>query len=185
MTITTPGPATYDDLLKLPENVVGEILDGELYASPRPASRHNNAASGLLAELRIPFQHGRGGPGGWWILGEPELHLQKDILVPDIAGWRRERMPEFPDVVWHDLAPDWIGEVLSPSTGRLDRAKKLPIYAREAVPFAWLVDPLQKTVEVMKLDANVWQIVHVYAGEEQMSAPPFDAIAIDLATIWG
>jgi Uma2 family endonuclease len=184
VTITAHGPATYDDLLKLPENVVGEIIDGELYASPRPRSRHNNAASGLLAEIRVAFQHGRG-PGGWWILGEPELHLLDDVVVPDIAGWRRERMPELQDVAWHGLVPDWVCEVPSPSTGRIDRTKKLPIYAREAVSFAWLVDPAQKTIEVLQLTEGLWHIVHVYGGDDKMSALPFDAITIDLRAIWG
>ena len=185
MTITAHGPATYDDLLKLPENVVGEILNGELYSSPRPAPRHVNAEDELLAEIRAAYQRGRGGPGGWWILSEPELHFRKDILVPDIAGWRVERMPNLPETAWFDLSPDWICEVLSPSTGRLDRTKKLPIYARESVPFAWLVDPLQKTVEVMKLSGDVWQILHVFGGEDQMSTSPFEELTIDLRTVWG
>jgi Uma2 family endonuclease len=185
VTITAHRPATYDDLLKLPENVVGEILEGELYASPRQAPRHNRAESALHARIFAAYDDGTGGPGGWWILIEPELHLQSDVLVPDIAGWRRERMASLPDTAWFDLAPDWICEVLSPSTGRIDRAKKLPIYAREAVPFAWFVDPTLKTVEMMKLNQDVWQILHVYGGEDQMTASPFEELTIDLLAVWG
>lgn len=185
MTITAHGPATYDDLLKLPENVVGEIIDGELYASPRPAPRHANAELALASELRTAYQRGRGGPGGWWIVIEPELHLESDVVVPDIAGWVRERMQNLPETAWFELPPDWVCEILSPSTGRIDRTKKLPIYARQNVSLAWLVDPIQKTVEVMKLSGGAWQIVRVYGGEEQMSAPPFDELTIDLRAVWG
>src|SRR5512142_1943672 len=108
--------ATYDDLLGLPSHVVGELLEGSLVVSPRPASRHARAASGLGGELHGPFQRGRGGPGGWIILDEPELHLGGNVLVPDLAGWRRERMPQLPDVAAFELAPDWVCEVLSAST---------------------------------------------------------------------
>jgi hypothetical protein len=122
--------ATYDDLLQVPAHRVGEIVDGDLHVSPRPASRHALASSGLGSALGPPFHNGRGGPGGWWILDEPELHLGPDVLVPDLAGWRRERMPEFPDTAAFTLAPDWVCEVVSPSTEGLDRARKMPAYAR-------------------------------------------------------
>ncbi|MDR2154115.1 MAG: Uma2 family endonuclease, partial [Burkholderiaceae bacterium] len=114
-------PATYEDLCALPPNRVGEIVRGVLYSHPRPASRHARSSSVLGGKLYPRFDEGDGGPGGWWILDEPELHLGDDVLVPDLGGWRRERMPVFPDVAWFDLAPDWICEVLSPSTARLDR----------------------------------------------------------------
>ncbi len=183
MTITAHRPATYDDLLKLPDNTVGEIIAGELYASPRPAPRHGNAETVLGGELNAAYQRGRGGPGGWWIQAEPELHLAEDVLVPDIAGWRRERLPALPEIAFFEIAPDWICEVLSPSTNRLDRSRKLPVYAREEVPFAWLVDPLAKTIEVFKLADKAWQLVHVYAGDDQMAAPPFEELTIDLSTV--
>ena len=143
--------ATYDDVLNAPDNKVAEILDGELFLSPRPAPRHALATSRLLSFLGDPFDQGRGGPGGWWILVEPELHFGKHVVVPDIAGWRRERMPSVPDVAWLALAPDWICEVLSPSTARIDRARKLRIYAEAGVAHAWLVDPIQRTIEVFQL----------------------------------
>src|SRR6476646_4505786 len=109
-------PDTYADIEALPPNQVGEIVRGVLYANPRPASPHAAAASAVGEELGPPFKRGRGGPGGWVILDEPELHLGEDVLVPDLAGWRRERMPELPRAAFFTLAPDWACEVLSPST---------------------------------------------------------------------
>jgi Uma2 family endonuclease len=126
--------ATYEDLLEVPEHLVAEIIDGELVTSPRPSSRHSLAASGLGADLTGPFQRGRGGSGGWVNLDEPELHIAGQVMVPDLAGWRRERMPEVPDVAYFELAPDWLCEVLSPSTAKRDRTRKMHHYAR-AVPF--------------------------------------------------
>jgi Uma2 family endonuclease len=128
----------------VPEPLVAELIDGEIIASPRPALPHALATSALGAELLSRFQFGRGGPGGWWLLDEPELHLGPDVLVPDIAGWRRERMPEVPDAPYVEMAPDWVCEVISPSTARTDRARKLPVYARLAVGFTWIVDPLAR-----------------------------------------
>ena len=127
---------------------VAEILDGELFLSPRPASRHARATSLLGSELTGAFDRESGnpaGPGGWWILDEPELHFGSDVVVPDIAGWRRERMPRIPDAPWFDLAPDWLCETLSPSTARIDRTRKLAIYAREGIRHVWLVDPMQRS----------------------------------------
>ena len=135
-------PATYEDLLKVPDHLVAEIVEGELYTSPRPGSRHVLASSVLGAHILTNFQGG-GGAGGWWILDEPELHLGPNVLVPDIGGWRRERMPQLLDTAAFELAPDWVCEVISPSTGRLDRVRKLPAYARHAVGHAWLIDPEQ------------------------------------------
>jgi Uma2 family endonuclease len=133
--------ATYDDLREVPDQFVAEIFDGDLYASPRPAVPHLNAASALLTEIRKSFHHA--GPLGWVILSEPELHLRRDVLVPDLAGWRRTRMPNVPGDAYIALAPDWICEVLSASTEAIDRGKKLRIYARERVAHAWLLHPLE------------------------------------------
>lgn len=177
-------PATYDDLLALPEHVVGEIIDGELHATPRPAPRHAVAASALGGELIPPYHGGRGGPGGWWILFEPELHLGPSVLVPDLAGWRRSRMPAILETAFFTLAPDWVGEVLSPATARMDRLKKLRIYAREGVQHAWLTDPLARTLEVLRLENARWSIIAVHGGDEVVNAEPFDAIAIALASLW-
>jgi len=177
-------PATYDDLLALPEHVVGEIIDGELIVSPRPAPRHAVATSALGGELGPPYHGGRGGPGGWWILDEPELHLGNEILVPDLAGWRRERLPVMPETAYFTLAPDWICEVLSPGTARLDRQRKLAVYAREAVTHAWLLDPIERTLEVLRLDGQQWVIVAVYAGDDEVRAEPFEATSLALARLW-
>src|SRR5512143_1972180 len=132
--------ATYEDLLKVPDTMVAEIIDGELYATPRPASPHANAASGIAGDLRGPFHrapNGPGQPGGWWILFEPELHLGRDVVVPDIAGWRHEKMPVLANVAHFDQAPDWACEVVSPTTAGMDRVRKMRIYARESVGHLW------------------------------------------------
>jgi Uma2 family endonuclease len=178
-------PATYEDLVRVPEPLVAEIVDGELYASPRPAIPHALAASALGVEIGGPFQRGRGGPGGWWILDEPELHLGGDVVVPDLAGWRRDRLPTLPKEAAFELAPDWICEVLSPATARLDRARKLPAYARENVRYAWLIDPTARTVEVLALDQGSWKLVLACGDDDLVRLPPFDAIELDVLALWG
>lgn len=177
--------ATYEDLLKVPDHLVAEILEGELYATPRPAVPHAVAASVLGSELGNPFQQGRGGPGGWWILDEPELHLGADVLVPDLAGWRRERLPELPDAAAITVAPDWVCEVLSPSTEALDRVPKLRIYARERVSHVWFVNPKTQTLEVLRLESGPWMLVATHDGDASVSVEPFDAISLDLFRLWG
>ena len=131
-----------------------------------------------------PFDRGRSGPGGWRILSEPELHLGADILVPDVAGWRRERMPRLPEEAYFPLAPNWICEVVSPSTARMDRVKKLPIYAREGVSHAWLIDPIARTLEVLRLEGGRWMILSTWSGLTVVRAEPFDAIDLDLSLLW-
>jgi Uma2 family endonuclease len=177
-------PATYADILALPAHVVGELVAGDLYVSPRPAAAHAIAASALGEELGPPFKRGRGGPGGWMILDEPELHPAQDVVVPDLAGWRRERMPEVPDAPYLVLAPDWLTEVQSPSTAALDRGRKLPLYARERVAHVWMIDPLAQTLEVLRLDGDTYRIVLVATGGDRVRAEPFDAIELDLAVLW-
>jgi Uma2 family endonuclease len=177
-------PATYDDLCAVPEHLVAEIVDGELWTSPRPAPRHTRAHSSLTAILAPPYDHGRGGPGGWWILAEPELHLGPDVLVPDVAGWRRTRMAALPRTAFFSLAPDWVCEVVSPSTARLDRAKKLRVYAREGISHCWIVDPLACTIEIFRLEARRWTLAATHEGQESIRAEPFDAIEIELTLLW-
>jgi Uma2 family endonuclease len=176
--------ATYEDVLAAPPNVVAEILNGVLYTHPRPASPAALAGSALGSEIFGPFHRGKNGPGGWVILDEPELHLGDDIVVPDIAGWRRERMPEMPHAAFFDLPPDWICEVLSPSTQALDRAEKMPFYAREGVAHAWLVDPIARTIEAYQLEAKRWVVVGAWRDEAVLRLAPFDAIDIELAALW-
>jgi Uma2 family endonuclease len=177
--------ATYDDLVKVPDHLVAEILDGELYASPRPALRHALASSALGSELGTPFQRGRGGPGGWWILFEPELHFGEEVVVPDLAGWRRERLPEVPAAASISLPPDWLCEVVSPSTERIDRVRKLPIYAREGVGHVWLLNPAARTLEVLRLSSEGWLLVSTAEGGARIRAEPFEAIELDLSALWG
>ena len=177
-------PATYEDLLALPKQVVGEIVAGELHVSPRPASRHARASTELGAELILPFGRGKGGPGGWIILDEPELHLGPDIVVPDLAGWRRERMPELPDAPYFTLAPDWAAEVLSPSTARLDRIEKMPLYARQRVGHVWIIDATLQSLEVYRLDGDSFRLMLTSSGDAKVRAEPFDAIELDLAVLW-
>ena len=177
-------PATYADIEALPENVVGEIIHGVLHTHPRPAPRHAVASTRLTGDLSGPFDRGRGGPGGWWILDEPELHLHEDILVPDLAGWRRERLPAMPKSAWFDLAPDWVCEVLSPSTAAVDRALKLPVYARERVEHVWLLDPEAKTLEIFRRQESRWTLLAAHAGDAVVRAEPFDAIELELKALW-
>lgn len=177
-------PATYDDLAALPDMMVAEIIDGELHASPRPAPRHANAEVALGTSLHATFQHGRGGPGGWWILGEVELHLTNDVVVPDWSGWRRDRMPVLPETAFISLPPDWMCEVLSPSTAKLDRTRKLGVYARERVRHAWLLDPIQKMLEVFRLEAGRWLLIGTHADNDVVRAEPFAEVALNLRDLW-
>jgi Uma2 family endonuclease len=177
-------PARYEDILDLPENVVGEIVDGEIVVSPRPAPLHALASSSLGVGIGGPFGQGRGGPGGWVILDEPELHLSAHILVPDLAGWRRERMPMLPSTAWFALAPDWVCEVLSPATAILDRTRKQDIYREHLVPWLWFVDPAARTIEVLSGGEHGWMVAGTFGGNGEARVPPFEAVAIDLGTLW-
>ena len=178
--------ATYEDILALPEHLVGEILGGELFALPRPTPRHALAASGLGAAVFDGFAKPAGGdtPGGWWILHEPELHLGADILVPDIAGWRRERMANLPEKAFFELAPDWACEVLSPATEAIDRGRKMEIYARERVSHLWLVNPIQRTLETYRLVASKWTLLATFVGDAAVRAEPFESVALEMSRWW-
>ena len=177
--------ATYEDLLKVPDHFVAEILEGELYATPRPAMPHAVAASALGSELGGPFQQGRGGPGGWWILDEPELHLGSDVIVPDLAGWRRSRVPQVPAVAAMTIPPDWVCEILSPSTEALDRVPKLNAYARERVAHVWFINPRSQMLEVLRLEGARWTVVATHDGDVSVTVEPFDAVPLDLYRLWG
>ena len=152
--------------------------------SGQPAIATHIQHSSLMSIIGPPYSHGRGGPGGWWIVIEPELHLGADVLVPDVGAWRRERMPRLPETAYFPLAPDWICEIVSPSTARLDRTKKLRVYAREGVQFAWIVDPLAETLEVLQLDNGKWTIVSTHGKMETIRAEPFDAVSFELGLLW-
>ena len=176
--------ATYQDVLDAPAHMVAEVVAGALHLQPRPRNRHAIAGSALGMEIGSPFQRGRGGPGGWWIVDEPELHFSEDILVPDLAGWRRERMPEPPDEAFFILTPDWVCEVLSPSTRKLDLEGKRPIYAREGVRRLWFVDPAARTLEAFTLEGGAWTPAGAAREDEPVSLPPFEAVAFPLGALW-
>ena len=176
--------ARYEDLYHIPENMVGEIIDGELYVHPRPSMKHSNVVSGLQDELGPPYRRGRGGPGGWVILFEPELRLGENTLVPDLAGWKKERLPAPPKTNWCDIAPDWVCEVLSPSTIRMDKTRKMPAYAQHNVSHLWLVDPRAKTLDVFRLESKRWLLVSSHAEDDLVRAEPFREIEISLADLW-
>lgn len=178
--------ATYEDVLRAPDTVIAEILEGELFTSPRPRGRHALAHTSLVTLLHPPFFQGRGGPGGWWIILEPELHINDpvDVVVPDLAGWRVGRMAAVPEGVEFRIPPDWVCELLSPSTERSDRTRKLRIYARAGVRHVWLVNAPERTLEVLRLDEGRWTLLDVHADQDAVRAEPFDAVELDLARLW-
>lgn len=176
--------ATYEDLLSVPDTMIGEIVFGALVTQPRPSSPHAWAATALTGDLDGPFRRGRGGPGGWVLLLEPELHLGADIVVPDMAGWRRERMPEMPEVAFFTLAPDWVLEIVSPSSMAHDRVDKASIYAREGVHYLWFVDPTARTLESHALESGRWVRTGAWKHSDRVRAEPFDAVEIELGELW-
>lgn len=176
--------ATYEDVLAAPRHMVAEVIHGALHLNPRPAAPHAKAASVLGMDLGGPFDRGRGGPGGWIVLYEPELHLKRDILVPDLAAWRRERMAEVAAVPYFTLAPDWVCEILSRSTQATDRTEKMGICAREGVGHTWLVDPVARTLEAYRLQGSEWLRVGAWQGDTRVRAEPFDAIELELDALW-
>ena len=176
--------ATYQDVLNTPPHMVAEVLAGTLHTQPRPAMRHAWASSRLGGRLDGPFGPDGGGPGGWRIVDEPELHLGDDIVVPNLAGWRRETMPTYPDAAYCTVAPDWVCEVLSPSTRRIDLNEKRAIYAREGVSHLWFVDPDAKTLEAFALSDGHWMLHVTLADDDPVSLPPFDAISFRLDSLW-
>ncbi len=184
-----PGrrPTLYEQLETLPEGLTGEIIDGQLHAHPRPRWAHALAATRIGADLEGPYGRGRGGPGGWWILVEPEVHfaIDAEVTVPDLAGWRRERIPEPPPGHKIEVVPDWVCEIFSPSTKSVDRELKMPLYARHGVGHAWLVDPSARTLEAYALADSRWTTAHVFRDDELVSAAPFEAVTIRLSELWG
>lgn len=174
----------------VPPEMVAEILDGELFTFPRPARPHTRSASRLTMKLGGAFDTGDSGPGGWVILDEPELHLgpKPDKLAPDLAGWTRERMPDAlgdeETPAYYDVAPEWVCEVISPRTERVDRGKKMRIYRREGVSHLWLLTPLQQTLEVYRLEAGRWVLLDTHEGDAKVRVEPFEAVELDLSTIW-
>lgn len=178
-------PATYHDVQAAPPDQIAELVAGLLHLSPRPAIRHARTSSRLGARLTRGFDFGEDGPGGWWILDEPEVHLGSDVVVPDLAGWRQDHLPELPDEAWISQPPDWACEILSPSTIRFDRVEKVPLYAREGVGHVWLIDPRSQTLEVLRLERGRYVILGSFAGATEVRAEPFDGMALLLGELWG
>jgi Uma2 family endonuclease len=182
--LTPRRAASYQDVLDAPTHMVAELIEGALHLHPRPSPRHSLASSSLGDELLSPFGKGRGGPGGWWILDEPEVHFGRDVVVPDLAGWRRERLPALPEAAWFEVAPDWVCEVLSPSTRTLDLTDKRRLYAAAGVPFLWFVDPLARTLEAFALRDGAWTLIAALKEDEEVRVAPFDAVAFSLDVLW-
>ena len=175
----------YKELCDLPDNVVGEILKGELVVSPRPAFIHARASSSLGSKIFESYDEGNGGPGGWWILDEPELHFPDDVVVPDIAGWKRERLQDPSKMKVFEVSPDWVCEVLSPSTARQDKISKLQIYAENKVPHYWIVDPLNRVLEILILDGKTYKLAFVFGKDDDVKkAPPFEELEFNLGSLW-
>lgn len=177
-------PATYQDVLDAPENMIAEIIYGQLSVHPRPVFQHARAASALGSKIGGPFDYDDGGPGGWVILDEPERHLDGNVVVPDLAGWRRERMPQMPEVAKTSLASDWVCEVLSPSTMRHDRVEKRQIYADAGVEYLWHIDPAAKTLEAYELREDSWLLTHVRSEDDTCDVPPFEVAPFNLGVLW-
>ena len=174
MTKPVPTPATYADLEKVPPHLVAEIIHGVLETHPRPVGRHGVAQNSIQGELYAPYQRGRGGPGGWLFIAEPELHLGPHVLVPDIAGWRRERLPDVPRTPGIKVPPDWVCEVLSPSTAKRDKGAKATIYAEFGIPYFWVVDPSNQLIDAYQLVAGKWMLLGSVGGANEVSLPPFE-----------
>jgi len=176
----------YEELLALPEQLTGEIIGGELHVQPRPAGKHAVAQGGLNVNLGGPFGFGRGGPGGWWIIPEPEIHFVRDteVVVPDLAGWRGKRMPTVPEDHRFEVAPDWVCEILSPGTVKKDRVLKLPLYARYGVAHAWLIDPGEHLLEAFALREGAWVLIAVLQEDDAVQVPPFDSVSFALSDLW-
>ncbi len=180
-----PTPrATYQDVLDAPAHQVAEVINGALHTHPRPAMPHTRAASTLGNKIGGPFDYDAGGPGGWWIMDAPELHLGEAIIVPDLAGWRRQRMPQHPDTAYVTRPPDWVCEILSPSTREIDLLEKRPLYAHECVGYLWLIEPTDRTLEAFELHEGHWMLIASAKDDDPVTARPFDAITFSLGDLW-
>ncbi|MFH0824641.1 MAG: Uma2 family endonuclease [Pseudomonadota bacterium] len=177
--------ASYEDLYGIDENAIGQIIDGELIVSPRPSRGHAFAASMLTIGVGPAYgMGGTRGPGVWIILFEPEIKLSEDILVPDLAGWKEDRLPREEETNWISVSPDWVCEIISDSSIRVDRIRKTAIYAREGIPYFWVIDPRYHTLEVFRLESGRWTVLGTFADDDKVRAEPFQEVEIDLGRLW-
>lgn len=176
--------ATYADIEAAPAHLIAEIIDGRLVTHPRPSPRHGGTANALGHELTGPYQKGVNGPGGWVFFVEPEVRFDKDLLVPDIAGWRRERLAGYPEHNWFDVVPDWTCEILSGSTERRDRTVKMRIYGEARIPHLWLIDPRLQILEAFENNGGRWTKIGSWSSDEDVRTAPFDATSFNLADLW-
>lgn len=175
-------PATWADLERLPEDVRAEILAGEILIKPRPQPSHSHAHGALLGSVMGPFSTDPGGPGGWWILLEPDVRLgPHEIVEPDIAGWRKEKVPVFFDRQPIEIAPDWSCEILSPSTARFDRAHKSELYLKSGVGHYWLVDVEARVLEAYEARGGQWLRLGAWSDGDRQRIAPFEAIESDVS----
>ncbi|MDR3569051.1 MAG: Uma2 family endonuclease [Syntrophobacteraceae bacterium] len=177
-------PATYEDLYDVPENLIGEIVNGELTVPPRPTRKHGYAATALIEEVGPPYHRGRGGPGGWSFIAEPEVIFGEDIMAPDVAGWKAQRFLWEEDRNPVSVAPDWVCEVLSPKTVRNDKVRKMPVYARHGVGHIWLIDPAAMTMDAFRLESGRWLLLASFSENDKARVEPFQEIEINLAYLW-
>ena len=187
MASAEPKLATYRDLLALPPDVHGEVLAGEIVTAPAPLPRHSKVQGAARRFVGGPFDDddGRGGPGGWWIFVEVDVALgPHDIVRPDLAGWRRSRLPRPGAVRPIEVAPDWVAEILSPATAARDRVQKRNLYARAGVAHYWLIDPETRVLEALSLRDGVWFEAGVYDDGSTARIPPFEAIEIEVGRLF-
>jgi Uma2 family endonuclease len=178
-------PPTLADLDALPPGVVGEIIEGVLYTMTKPRMRHQRTMRMISGRVGEPFDNERGGPGGWWIVPEPGIELPNTPeITPDVAGWRRERMPEMPFDEPIRVVPDWVCEILSKTTRRHDLLVKLPYYAKIGVSHHWLVDLEARVLIAHRLEASEWRIIGTYSDETEARIAPFDAVPLNVADWW-
>ncbi len=176
--------ATYQDVLDAPPSMVAQLIHGKLYTMPRPAPPHVHAQFLLANEIHSHFWFGGGSVGGWRIYNEPEVHFGKDVLVPDIAGWRYERMTALPKTAYFPISPDWVCEVLSESTKRFDLGEKRDIYAEHGVGYLWLVDPIVRQLDAFSLRNAEWELIDTLVGDTDACLPPFEEVTFNLGPIW-
>lgn len=180
------GKDVLDAYRQAPDNMVAEVLDGELSLIPRPRPGITKVYARMIAALGGMHDPNDDEPGGWIVLMEPELHLgnRPHIVDPDLAGWRRERLPEEPAEAAIRLAPDWVCEILADSTEAMDRGPKRRIYRNAEVRYLWLCDPRIQTLEVYRLESGRWSELDTFEGNVKVRAEPFEAIELDLERIW-